>query len=292
MKTILNKNILSYILILLILASCSSKQAIPVWEVTKKDCPTSYIIGITNYLSKNADGDLISDTILKYFDSAEIIISQIDERNSDIKLIINEIGIGQNLTLADILSPKELESLKNKKNTFDGIKKNNFSSPDSSKVKLIFYLKDILNTVKKDYLYFDMLWQKRAMASHKEKIGLESSQEFYGTQAKIPLSEQIDFMNSISDFNDFSTSFSHQISSLYLDGNLEEIQIQYLNNFPYLKTNYNSFFTKKHEIWATKLDANLSKQKCFISLDVIHLVGKNNLIKNLLSKGYSISKIK
>jgi len=289
MKTSVLNNIFFLLLVSAILFSCSQKQPVPIWEVSKKDCPKSYIIGITDHLNKNEDAEIFSDTIFYFFDNSELLITQIDEKNSNLNLIMEELEIGNEKTLKDILSEKDFLSLKNKKQEFDREVKNNFSSPDSAKIKLIFYLQDLLFSSKKDKVYFELIWKQRN--SKKDKVGLETREKYHATLGNLKIDKQLDLLRSIDNFDDFSKDFSSEINSLYTEGNYTEVQNSYLKNFHYLKTNYNRFFTKKHETWMVKLDSNFTRKSCFLSLDILHLVGKNNILDMLKEKGYTVKKV-
>ena len=260
MKTLVNKTIVLGLTICIFFFSCSNKQVIPIWKISKKNAPTSYLIGIIDFLDKKENVKLITNDIIEYFDSAKTIITPLDEINSDFVITNDYIKNQNEYSLKDILSSSDFKNLKSKKIKFDELIPNSFPLPDSSKIKLLFYIQDILDVEKKDYIYFDYIWMQRAMPQKKVQIGLESYQEYYKTLSEVTKKEQIDFLNQIDDFHDYSKSFSAKINKQYLKGNFQEIHTQYLDYYPFLKSNYDLFFSNKHTKWASKIDSNLNSE--------------------------------
>lgn len=276
---------------LLILFSCGNKKEIPVWKITKDNAPTSYIIGTINSIKKEGNESIITNKIKEIFDSSSTFITQIDIINSDFILTKNQIEIGMNKTLKDILSEEDFSVLTKLKNEWSKTNNNSFEAPDSAEIKLLFYLQDIIYQNDGKNIYFEQIWLKQAMATKKNITGLESYQKHYQDLSQVTLPEQIEFMKSISNITTFKKDFNTKIVDLYFNGNYEKIYSEHLDKFPYNKTNYGTLWVKKHRDWASSIDSTLNKEKCFISLDIKHLFGKENFLDNLLSKGYKIEKI-
>ena len=211
--------------------------------------------------------------------------------NSDFLLTKNQIEIGMGKNLKDILSEKDFTTLVTLKNEWSKSNNNSIEAPDSVKIKLLFYLQDIIYQNDGKNIFFEQLWLKQAMASKKNITGMETYQKHYQDLSGVTLPEQIDFMNSISNITEFKKDFSSTIIDYYFDGEYDKIYTEYLEKFTYNKTNYGTLWVEKHRDWSSTIDTSLNKEKCFISLDVKHLYGKENFIDNLLLKGYKVEKI-
>ena len=283
--------LLTPFLLISILFSCGKKNEMPIWEISKSNAPKSDITGTINYLKTNGNENIISKKAKQLFDSSSTFITQIDIINSDFLLTKNQIEIGMNKTLKDILSEEDFTTLSNLRNKSNEKNNTKFEAPDSVKIKLLFYLQDILYQNDGKNIYFEQIWMKQAMATQKNITGLESYQKHYKDLSRVSLSEQIEFMNSISNIDKFKKDFSSTIIDYYFEGEYEKIYAEHLDKFTYNKANYGSLWVEKHRDWATTIDSTLMKEKCFISMDVQHLFGKENFLDNLLSKGYKIEKI-
>lgn len=283
--------LLTSFLLLSILVSCREKSEIPVWEITKPNAPKSYLAGTIKYLNTEGNETIMTKKVRQLFDSSSTFITQIDIINSDLLLAKNQIEIGMNKTVKDILSEEDFTTLSKLKNEWSKTNNNLFQSPDSARIKLLFYLQDILYQNDEKDIYFEQLWLRQAMATQKKITGLESYQKHYQDLSKVTLPEQIEFMKSIANITEFKTDLSSTIIDYYFDGEYEKIQSEYLEKFTYNKNNYATLWEEKHEDWAITIDSFLSKEKCFISLDIQHLFGKKNFLDYLLLKGYKLKKI-
>jgi uncharacterized protein YbaP (TraB family) len=278
-------------LLLSFLISCGKRNEMPVWEITKPNAPKSYVIGTINYLKTEGNETIITKRVRELFDSSSSFITQLDIIKSDILLAKNQIEIGKNNTLKDILSEEDFTTLSKLKNEWSKSHNNTFEAPDSVRIKLLFYLQDILYQNDGKNIYFEQLWLKQAMATQKKISGLESYQKKYKDLSQVTLPEQIEFMKSISNITEFKDDLSSTVIDFYFEGKYEEIHSKYLEKFTYNKSNYETLWVEKHRDWASVIDSSLSKEKCFISMDVRHLFGKENFLDNLLLKGYKIEKI-
>ena len=127
------------------------------------------------------------------------------------------------------------------------------------------------------------LWSNEAYFKH--------WQDGFQSLAEVPFEDQIKFMNSISDFEEYRRQLRSQTQEFYLDSNYTLLKSFYDEKFPFMVDYKETLVAKKHKDWAEKLSAGMDTSSCFISLDVTHLVGEDNLIDKLLSKGYKVSKI-
>lgn len=279
------------ILLVSFLVSCTKKSEMPVWEISKPNHPKSYLVGTINVIKKEGNEKIVTPKISQLFDSSTTFITQIDIINSDFLMTKNQIEIGMNKTIKDILSTEDFNILTKLKNDWDKTNASSFGAPDSARIKLLFYLQDILYQNKGDNFYFEQYWMKQAMASKKNITGLESYQKHYRDLSQVTLPEQIEFMKTIKNLEEFKTNFNSTIKDLYFEGEYEKIYSLHLDKFSYNKTNYGTLWVKKHRDWATTIDSTLSYEKCFISMDIKHLFGKENFLENLLSKGYNVEKI-
>ncbi len=285
------RNLTLAILFLGLLFSCSNHAEIPVWEITNADGPKSYLVGTIDYMDKSENGDLLNEFITNKFNEASTYITQIDIENSDFLLTKQELEIGMNQTLKDVMNKADFKYLQNLVEEFNISEKNNLLSPDSNRTKLIFYLQDALYNNNQDNFYFEQYFMKQAMASKKNIVGLETYQDFYRTQSQLSDEEQIGFMRTIDNIETFSINYKDNIAKAYKKGNLVEIEEVTRNTFPYQQVNHDNFYTKKHKFWITAIDTNLTQEKCFITLNAANLSGKGNFIETLLSKGYKVDKI-
>ena len=274
-----------------LLFSCSNHADIPVWEITKEDEPKSYLIGTIDYMDKSENGDLLNELITNKFNEATTYITQIDIKNSDFLLTKQELEIGMNQTLKDVMEDVDFDYLQNLITEFNKSKTNNLLSPDSNRTRLIFYLQDALYNNNQNNFYFEQYFMKQAMGNKKNIVGLETYQDFYRTQSQISDEEQLGFMRTIGNVESFSNDYKNNIAEAYKEGDLEKIQEVTINTFPYQKTNYANFYTKKHTFWVRAIDSNLIQEKCFITLNATNLSGRGNFIETLLSKGYKVDKI-
>lgn len=285
------KKLLLILVASFLLFSCSKHQDLPIWKISKKGVPDSFMVGTIDYLNKTENAELISPFLTQKFNESETFISQIDLENSDFIITKQWIEIGMDKNLKEILSDKDFTTLKALKAKWDSKHPSSIPPPDSVKMRLLFYLHDILFHNNQDHFYFEQYWMKQAMASKKNLAGMETYQSYYQSLSKISMDDQLAFLHSIEDFESFRGELIQQISQAYYKGKYEEIHQINLDKYPYLKTNYASLFTEKHTAWITKIDGSLKQGNCFISLDIVHLTGENNLIETLLSKGYKVEKI-
>jgi uncharacterized protein YbaP (TraB family) len=282
---------LASFLLLSILVSCGEKSEMPVWEITKSKAPKSYLVGTIKHLKTKGNETIITQRVSELFDSSSTYITEIDIIGSDLLLSKNEIEIGMNRTLKEILSEENFTTLSKLKNQWSKTNNNTFQSPDSARIKLLFYLQDILYQNDGENIYFEYLWLKQAMATQKSITGLESFQKHYQDLSQVTLAEQIEFMESIGDIKEFKKEFSSIVTNSYFEGEYKNIYDAHLEKFTYNKSNHGTLWKQKHENWANTIDSFLSKEKCFISIDVQHLFGKENFFDYLFLKGYKIEKI-
>lgn len=275
-----------------LLFSCSKHQDLPVWKISKKGISDSFMVGTIDYLNKTENAELISPFLTQTFNKSEIFISQIDLEKSDFIITKQWIEIGMNKSLKEILSEKDFTTLKELKSNWDSKNPSSIPSPDSVKMRLLFYLQDLLFHNNQDHFYFDQYWMKQAMASKKNLVGMETYQSYYQSLSEVSMEDQLAFLHSIKDVDSFREELIEQISLAYYGGKYDKIHQINLGKYPYLKTNYASLFTEKHNTWISQIESSLKKGNCFISLDIVHLTGENNLIQTLLSKGYKVDKIK
>ncbi len=295
LNTLFSK-ILFLSLFVLLIFSCKEEQknespSMPLWELSKDGGKKSYILGTTEYLAKDSAKLLFNNLIIDAFDSAEVYITQIDIQNSDFMKTKQVLEIGSGLTIIESLSDSDFQLLKTMKSEWDASVKNSVPAPDSMRLKLLFYLQDVLYHNNQNSFYFDMFWSERAMPMGKTMGGLESYQAFYKGFENVSLEEQIDFMYHIQDFEKFTKSLRSDVQKLYLEGKYEELQILYSERFPYVKSHYSELVADKHTKWTEKLSMVMDTASVFVTLDVVHFHGEDNMMDKLLSKGYKAKRI-
>ena len=296
MKIDLSKGFLT-VVVFAVLFSCKEenkkfdKKVMPLWEITKEGKDTSYLLGTTEYLPKDTAKLMFTEKIIAAFDSAEVYITQIDIQHSDFIKVKPALEIDSGKMLLDILSERDFSTLEAMKKEWDVNNSNSIPAPDSMRLKLLFYLQDVLYHNNQNSFYFDKFWSERAMPMGKKMGGLETYQAYYKSFEVVALEEQIDFMNKIQNFETYTKSLRSEVMSLYLDKDYEGLHQLYLDKFPHLKEHYNSLISQKHTEWANKLTQALDTASCYVTLDVVHFHGKDNLKQELLSKGYKITRI-
>jgi uncharacterized protein YbaP (TraB family) len=296
MKKILIK-ILVTTIVVLFLFSCKEEQkffqspAMPMWEISKENTQKSYILGTIEYLPKDSAKLLFNSLIINAFDSAKVYITQIDIQNSDFIKTKGVLEISSGLTLIESMSDSDFQLLKSMKTSWNTSVNNSVPEPDSIRLKLLFYLQDVLNHNNQNSFYFDMFWSERAMPMGKTSRGLETYQDYYYSFDIVNLEEQIIFLKHIKDFERYTKSLRKEVETLYLQGKYEELQKLYPKKFPYLETHYKELISNKHSTWTDKLSQSMDTASTFVTLDVVHFFGKDNMMDKLLSKGYNVKRI-
>lgn len=290
-------NILRKIIIvgigLIFMSSCEKKEitSLPLWEITKENSKTSYIAGTIEYLPKEKGEAMFTKRLNDAFDNSEVYIPQINVKDSDMLLAMKELAIGSNQSLKDILPHDDFNKLSIMKSEWDTKVSNNIEAPDSVKIKLIFYLQDIAFFNNQNSFLFFQHWARKAMPMNKNISGLETWQEGFKSIAEVSLEDQINFMNSINGFESFRKMLKTNTKEFYLKEEYVLLKEFYRTQFPFLKTYNETLVKQKHQSWGKKLDTAMDTSSCFVSMDVTHLVGNDNLIDELLSKGYKVNKI-
>ncbi|MGB1039577.1 MAG: TraB/GumN family protein [Flavobacteriales bacterium] len=278
---------------LILLSSCEKQEitSIPLWEITKDNAKTSYIAGTIEYLPKEKGETMFTKRLNDAFENSGVYIPHINVQDSDMLLAMKELEIGSNQTLKGVLPQEAFNRLSIMKNEWDTKTPNSIQPPDSVKIKLIFYLQDIAFYDNKNSFLFFQHWARKAMPMNKNISGLETWQDGFRSMGEVSLEDQIKFMNSIQDFDSFRKMLKGNTEEFYLKEEWLLLKDFYRTQFPFLKDYNETLIKEKHQDWAEKLNAAMDTSSCFISIDVTHLVGDDNLIDELLSKGYKVSKI-
>ena len=277
-------------------SSCSGKNKfeprnMPLWEVINKKGQSSFLLGTSEYLRKDSARILFNEQIIASFDSAEVFVSQIDVPNSDFGRTKLALEIPEEKTMIEYLSEPEFTQLTQLRKNWKYTESNSVPFPDSTRLKLLFYLHDMIYFNNQTNFYFDKFWMERAMPLGKKIGGLERYEEYYESFSVVEKSEEVEFMNSIESINLFTDSLRNTSQELYMKGEFHKLHSLYLALFPYLQAHYQELVKEKHSNWAHSIGQAVDTAKTFVAVDVFHMVGKNSLIDELLSKGYAVNRI-
>lgn len=286
----------SFLIGILALVSCTNNKEfespnMPLWEIANEQGGLSYLLGTSEYLPKDSARILFNELLISTFDSAEVFLTQIDVANSDFGQTKLALEIPDQKMMREYLSENEFQHLQQLKKNWRYSEHNSMPSSDSTRLRLLFYLHDMIYANNQSNFYFDKFWVDRAMPLEKKISGLETYQSYYEGLSILTKKEEVDFMSSMGVIDVFVDSLRNSTQRLYMKGEFSQIHSLYLSLFPYLSTHYKSMVADKHKTWAEKIGASSDTSSTFVTLDVFHMFGESNLIKELLSKGYNVERI-
>ena len=286
----------SLFLIVLAIVSCQGNREfespnMPLWKITNAQGKSSYLLGTTEYLPKDSARILFNELLISSFDSAEVFLTQIDVANSYFGQTKLALEIPDDKLMKEYLSENEFQKLQQLQKNWKYKGQNSMPAADSTRLKLVFYLHDMIYLNNQSNFYFDKFWVERAMPLEKKISGLETYQSYYEGFQVLSKADEVNFMNSIQSLDVFVDSLRSSSQALYMSGEFAEIHALYLSLFPYLKAHYQTMVADKHKTWAKKIGESSDSVSTFVTLDVFHMVGKQNLIHELLSKGYNVKRI-
>ncbi len=265
--------------------------SIPLWEIKNTEGESSYLLGTTEYLPKDSARILFNELVISSFDSAEVLLTQVDVANSDFGETKLFLEIPEQRIMKEYLSKEEFQQLLKLQQDWKYGTQNSVPSADSTRLKLLFYLHDMIYLNNQSSFYFDKFWVERAMPLNKKISGLEPYQAYYESFSVLTKQQEVDFLNSISSLDLFVDSLRKTSQKLYMKGEFEAMHALYLSFFPYLQSHYEALVSSKHKLWAKVIAESSDSSSTFVALDVFHLVGKDNLIDELSSLGYEINRI-
>ena len=283
-------------IITLMFSSCKVERKIeprnmPFWEIVNEQGQSSFLLGTSEYLPKDSARFLFNEQIIAAFDSAKVFITQIDVPNSDFGNTKMALEIPGEKIMVEYLSEAQFAKLSQLRKNWKYSESKSVPSADSSRLKLLFYLHDMIYFNNQENFYFDKFWMERAMPMAKQIAGLETYDSYYESFSVVNDSQVFDFMYSIESIDKFVDSLRNTSQELYMKGRFEKLHSLYLSLFPYLQSHFHELVGNKHKDWAKAIGFSVDSTQTFVTVDAFHMFGNNNLIDKLLSEGYEVKRI-
>ena len=285
-----------YILLSLLLFLSYTIQAQLLWKITGKGLKhPSYLFGTHQFISLQFLDSVPG--LYKAFNSCNTVVGEMVFNNVDATAKIQQAAImPKHINMSDLLSSDDYKfvDLELKSVMKIGLKKVSIMNPSLilSLYKLELFKKA---TGFSDDVESDSYFQLVAAEKDKKIIGLDSIDQHIGIlYGNGSLQRQADILLESIHHKDSVLNEMIHLNKLYKAGKIDElvkIANRKGNVTSMTEEEYIKLVDNRNEDWLTKLPALFKESGCFVTVDALHLGGKNGLIKLLEKAGYKVNPI-
>ena len=285
--------IVTFILNSIIIALPAKAESF-VWKVSKDN--NYFYLGGTIHLLNQDDHPLPKEFFIAYDDSTKIVLeTNFDKaQSSGIQLkLISAMLYKNGRTLSDDINPSTLKKLKEFLNKRQ-LPLDNFLQFQPWGVALALSLNEYVRLGQVPELGVDMHFNNRANKDNKKVSGLETPEQqikFLSTMAGANPNHIIEHtLRDLDSFPDLLFSLKEH----WRNGNTQSFSENMLllnmeKEFPEI---YYNLLTKRNNLWMNDLISfTNNKEKEFVLVGAMHLVGKTGLLKQLSDRGFTIEQL-
>jgi len=289
----MKKNILIVITLLL---GFTSIQAQLLWKVTGKGLKhPSYLFGTHRLISIQFLDSIPG--LFKAFNECDKVVGEMVFNNIDATAKIQQAAImPDNVKITDLLNEDQANVLDKELKSVLRLSLKNVSTMNPSLVLTMYEMeiyKKLTGLI--DDKQSDSYFQLVAEEKDKEVIGLETiDQQIAVLFGNGTLERQADLLvETIQHKNDILNKMI-QMNKLYKAGKIDEL-VQFSKGKDQVTDMTEQEFAvlvdNRNTDWMIKLPGYFKESSSFVAVDVIHLGGKNGLIKRLQSEGYKVKPV-
>jgi hypothetical protein len=285
------------ILILILFSLCfSTTQGQLLWKISGNGLKhPSYLFGTQNLISIQFLDSVPG--LFKAFSDCDAIVGETVMNTIDATAKIQQAAImPSHINIKDLLNDDEYNVVDNELKSVMKFGLNGISIMNPSLI-LNLYEMEIYKkrTGFKDDNQSDSYFQLVAAEKDKKVLGLETvDQQIKTLYGNATLERQADILVETIKQKDKILNEMIELNKLYKAGKIEEL-VDFSkgkgNIMDMTEEEYTKRVDNRNADWMTKLPDMMKDSSCFITVDAIHLGGKNGLIKQLEKRGYKVKAV-
>lgn len=137
----------------------------------------------------------------------------------------------------------------------------------------------------------DAYLQDEAKKAGKKVAGLETMQQHLAVLKELNNTGAETLIKStMEDLTDSSEDFD-AMRKAWRSGDLEQLEILYLNDLKNYPAIYQTLIVKRNQAWVKQLVTTQYKTPVFVVVGALHLAGNDGLIRQLTQQGYQLTKV-
>lgn len=280
----------------LFLLGFSAIHAQLLWKISGNGLKhPSYLFGTQNLISIQFLDSVPG--LFKAFNECDVVVGETVLNRIDVTGKLQHAAIMPNrMNIKDLLNDGQYKAVDNELKSVMKFSISKVSIMNPTLIRNLYKTEIYKNyTGFKDDRQSDSYFQLVAAEKNKKILGLETvDQQIKNLYRNSSLERQADILAETALHKDRVLTEMILLNKAYKAGKIEElvdISKAKGNITDMTEEEYTNLIDNRNADWMTKLPAMMKDSSCFITIDAIHLGGRNGLIKHLEKAGYKVKAV-